>query len=356
MAKKKKNKQPAKKRDRGTLLNLDRDFLKAEEKCEDIVKNNLIDGQIESYINGICEIIFLENNEKKSIQYQSSNKFLTFIKNIKFQKRYKKNENKDIITNIYCNFLMPQDTYNNMKNLDIDNLHLQINKFSYAEVIKNKNELKFIYKNLYCMNNVDRYVKKYMNSIEKLNKYLKVKSFSLTSNWRLAIGLGTASVYETSITLHHIYGIPFIPAQAIKGSFRSYIIESYFENSEEKAFIDSGFIDIFGSNEAQGKVLFFDSFSQNPKLQLDIMNSHYSTYYSGSEAPTDTQSPILINFLAIKDSEFKFMVATKNNIEIESGKFKGKKILDFIKNELSQSLQIFGLGAKTAVGYGYFDS
>jgi len=356
MAKKKKNKQPAKKRDRGTPLNLDRDFLKVEEKCEEIVKNNLIDGQIESYRDGVCEIIFFENNDKKSIKYQSSNTFLTFIKNIKFQKRYKKNENKDIITNIYCNFLMPQDTYNNMKNLDIDNLHLQINKFSYAELIKNKNELKFIYKNLYCMNNVDRYVKKYMNTIEKLNKYLNVKSFSLTTNWRLAIGLGTASVYETSINLHHIYGIPFIPAQSIKGSFRNYMIESYFENSEEKAFKDSGFVDIFGSNEAQGKVLFFDSFSKNPKLQLDIMNSHYSKYYSDREAPTDTQSPIPINFLTIKDAEFKFMVATKNNIEIESGKFKGEKILDFIKNELSQSLQIFGLGAKTAVGYGYFDS
>ncbi len=368
MAKKKKNKQPAKKRDRGTPLTLNGNFPIVKKECEEIVKENLINGEIKSYINGICEIIFSENGVEKIIEYKINNKFLAFIKDIKFQKKYNKKERKDIVTNVYYNFLMPQDTYNKIKNLDIDNLYLRINKFSYCEVIKDKDELKFFYKNSYCINSIDIYISKYINAIEKLNKYfLNIKSFLLTNSWRLAIGLGTTSIYETSITLHHIYGIPYIPASAIKGSFRSYIINKYFENELEKydekrydkfeeeiLFKDDGFIDIFGSNERKGKIIFFDSFSTNPKIEKDIMNVHYKDYYGDKKPPTDTQSPNPIKFLTIKESEFKFFIASNNNEEIEKGKFKDKNILDFVKNELMKSLEVFGIGAKTAVGYGYF--
>jgi len=34
---------------------------------------------------------------------------------------------------------------------------------------------------------------------------------------RLAINLGSESVLETSIALHHSYGVPYIPGSAIKG-------------------------------------------------------------------------------------------------------------------------------------------
>ena len=38
-----------------------------------------------------------------------------------------------------------------------------------------------------------------------------------TVEGRLAIGLGDDGVLETSITLHHTYGVPIIPGSAIKG-------------------------------------------------------------------------------------------------------------------------------------------
>ena len=44
----------------------------------------------------------------------------------------------------------------------------------------------------------------------------------------MVVGLGGESVYETSITLHHIYGIPYIPASSIKGVVRSWIITEVF--------------------------------------------------------------------------------------------------------------------------------
>ena len=38
--------------------------------------------------------------------------------------------------------------------------------------------------------------------------------------WRLAIGLSTPSVLEVGISLHHVYGIPYLPDSGIKGAVR----------------------------------------------------------------------------------------------------------------------------------------
>src|SRR2546425_492888 len=39
---------------------------------------------------------------------------------------------------------------------------------------------------------------------------------------RMIVGLGSESVLETSITLHHTYGVPYIPGSALKGLAASY--------------------------------------------------------------------------------------------------------------------------------------
>jgi CRISPR-associated protein Cmr6 len=202
----------------------------------------------------------------------------------------------------------------------------------------------------------------YYQNLKKLN--LQKKSFELKIADKLIIGLGSASVYETSITLHHIYGVPYIPASAIKGSFRSYLIHKYFENELKKyddyskfeneiLFKTKWFVDIFGTEDIQGKVYFFDSFSNNIDIKKDIMNPHYPDYYDKKQPPTDTQNPKPINFLTIS-GKFEFMFGVKEDFEV---KIKDTKynILEFIENELQNSLKEFGIGAKTSVGYGYFN-
>src|SRR5450755_4152288 len=42
------------------------------------------------------------------------------------------------------------------------------------------------------------------------------------TNGRMVIGLGDESVLETSIALHHTYGVPYIPGSALKGLAASY--------------------------------------------------------------------------------------------------------------------------------------
>jgi len=327
--KKKRKKQPAQKRNKGTLLiNFDdREIPKEEEKeeCEEIFRKNLIDGKIISYKNGLCTIEFIENNENKEIIYKINNDFFSFIQDIQFQKKYNKKCNRDEVTNIYSSF-----SPNNIKYLEVDNLNLRINRFPFFE-IKDKNEIKFLYKDNYCLD-YDKIVENYCETISNFIKNLNSKSFTSKITYRLLIG-SEVSVYETSIRLHHIYGIPFIPSTAIKGVVKSYLeLENKFDN----------YIDLFGTQEKEGKIIFFDAFpTSKPNIKIDIMNPHYGDYYNKDKAPTDDKNPIPINFLTVEDTTFQFLIASKEEID--------KSFITLFE----EALQNHGIGAKTAVGYGY---
>jgi len=52
---------------------------------------------------------------------------------------------------------------------------------------------------------------------------IEATCFDVSLDWRIVIGLGGESVLETDITLHHLYGIPFIPGSALKGLTRAYV-------------------------------------------------------------------------------------------------------------------------------------
>lgn len=185
--------------------------------------------------------------------------------------------------------------------------------------------------------------------------------------WRLVVGLGSGSVLETSMTLHHIYGVPFIPGSALKGVIRAYYIQKnkkiFQKEWDEYVLMDerddrkyknledflennnTDFIKLFGSEGKKGTVTFLDSYpTQFPKFEMDIMNPHFQDYYSEGKAPADWLSPNPIKFITVgKDTEFIFAFITNDSILRE-------KITSLIKEALCD----FGIGAKTAVGYGYF--
>lgn len=169
-------------------------------------------------------------------------------------------------------------------------------------------------------------------------------------DWRMIVGLGNESVHETSMTLHHVYGIPYIPGSAIKGVVRSWMITEIFAdldsgmvppkekeyplvNAESRALQDKGFCHIFGcpakvkkicfennipvkekfhleptalGDSFRGKVYFFDAFPlEAPEICVDIMNPHYGAYYMPEEnglkivPPADYLEPNPINFLTV---------------------------------------------------------
>jgi CRISPR-associated protein Cmr6 len=208
---------------------------------------------------------------------------------------------------------------------------------------------------------------------------------SLKQNWRMALGLGNASAYNNGFTFHPVYGIPYIPGQALKGIVRSYIIREFFDKKESKAEQDPVFCYLFGCSEKgydktarAGKLNFLDAFPTNKfKLVPDIMNPHYSEYYgdqTGSKAPVDSEKLIPIFFLSLKDAQFNFVfyIKAKYDNTLRDLEFKidkgtsayqnypdnlnlfntAKKPSDLVSEILKDALIYQGIGAKTAVGYG----
>ncbi len=113
---------------------------------------------------------------------------------------------------------------------------------------------------------------------------------------------------------------------------------------------------IFGRQLEQGKIIFFDAYPKTPpKLKIDVINPHYSDYYAGKKnkkgdviPPADYHNPKPIYFLTLEDTKFEFFIGGKS----------GKKginnvTLDKVSKLLGDALQNYGIGAKTAVGYGY---
>jgi CRISPR-associated protein Cmr6 len=247
----------------------------------------------------------------------------------------------------------------------------------------------------------------FLNFFKK--KYFTV-SFTAKADWRMVVGLGAENVHETSMALHHIYGIPYIPGSALKGIARDAAVADLCsevknekpdvmdalismptsdEKDEDKRWkeikkngkvkrqnkdsvepekttinkIIKGWPDfetarkVFGGQKQAGKVIFFDAFPEKDvSIKLDIMNPHYPKYYSGDEAPTDWQNPNPIKFLTVENTAFSFALAL-NKKETDQNRTKidsNPALLNAAEKWMRKALEEQGVGAKTSVGYGYF--
>ncbi len=165
--------------------------------------------------------------------------------------------------------------------------------------------------------------------------------FSMHTTWRLITGIGASSSLEVGMILHHVYGIPYIPASSMKGLLR-YYLSKVEPNQELVALLGTG-----GDEEAEkGKIVFLDAFPQPGfDISVDIMNNHYQDYYMGDKPPADWMDPNPIKFLTVKNATFLFrLFANQKDVE--------QKTLELVAKKLSQALIDLGIGAKTAVGYG----
>ena len=264
---------------------------------------------------------------------------------------------------------IPLDTANLIRAQNVENFALKFHKFAHFDEDKfsffKAEKGNTIYNNVegFAFNNIkfNLLAKQLKDSANVLfSKYNHVENLSI--DWRLAIGLGTESVYETSINLHPIYGFPFIPGQAVKGIVRSWIIQEHFQDNEKLAFNNEVFCNLFGApkesatGESQGSLVFFDAYPTfAPQLKVDVMNPHYGPYYSEGKPPADYYNPIPIFFLTVENTAFQFIVAIneKDNGIGRIGSI-GGTYFDLGKRFMKEALTQKGIGAKTAVGYGYF--
>jgi len=220
---------------------------------------------------------------------------------------------------------------------------------------------------------------------------VKQESFSLKTAYRLVIGAGYPSFIENGFLFHHVYGIPYIPGETLKGLARTVFILSVAEAVKEETklselekelseevegiyyqipdriniILDNYTIEnpvgtfrkIFGSKKRRGQVIFFDAypveFKPSEHFEADIMNSHYGDYYQSGKAPADWLSPNPVHFLALKEGivfEFSLGLAPLEPMENNEEKL----LLATARRLLEVGLKNFGVGNKKRKGYGWF--
>lgn len=279
---------------------------------------------------------------------------------------------------------LPQDTLKAVGTEKIENLHLLANRFLNEFEDRSKFDNKEIIRNIKsaAQGILDKsLIEEIKNRNEAQLQGLKkagyeTTSFNLINDYRLVVGLGGANVLETNLLMHHIYGLPYIPGSILKGAAKSWAVEDLSKKSgiedyeqltklletdelkgkEFPSVIENELQEyrtIFGTQQQSGEVCFFNSFpQQKPKFKVDIMNQHFKDYYGemGSDNPNkwpkDSTQPNPIPFLVLEGTTFKFRLAARND--------KNRQLIATAHSLLENALRKLGVGAKTAIGYGYF--
>src|SRR5712692_3653942 len=182
------------------------------------------------------------------------------------------------------------------------NLRLLLHKHVPKDVIANKATDKQKSPRTEWLRNIAAYYKANQELV-KAARYrwqsyidaLDAMYISMAIDWRMVIGLGGNSVFETDMTLHPLYGLPIIPGSALKGLTRAWVeteknettqvpgpggksislVERIFGNQRD------------GETQHAGSVIFFDAIlrDENFGLTLDIINPHYFFFYQKVKPP-----------------------------------------------------------------------
>lgn len=168
----------------------------------------------------------------------------------------------------------------------------------------------------------------------------------------LALHLSRSATLEnTGLCLHPLYGFAFVPGSGLKGLARSWA-ETVWQPLQPDPEAALGRIRrLFGTAEsdaaAAGTVVFHDGLPLAwPALELGIANVHHPQYYTGDGAlPGDWESPLPNIFL---------QVSAGSRFEMALGLRRGADEADRsqARDWLQQALAWAGAGAKTSSGLG----
>jgi CRISPR-associated protein Cmr6 len=176
-----------------------------------------------------------------------------------------------------------------------------------------------------------------------------------TARGRVMVGLGDESVLETAVTLHHTYGVPYLPGSALKGLTAAYARQRLdatwkkpdkpFDRATQEA--PTPYEVLFGSTTTAGYVTFFDALfiplsgAAGRPLHPDVLTVHHQDYYNkgGSQPPADWDSPVPVPFVSATG---QYLIALAGP---EAWVATALDILALALDEL-------GIGAKTSSGYG----
>ncbi len=163
---------------------------------------------------------------------------------------------------------------------------------------------------------------------------------------RMAVGLGSDGVLETSVTLNRTYGVPYIPGSAIKGLAAAFARQYC---GAEWQIGQPFYRIIFGANDEAGYVTFFDALyapgsgHDRKPLHFDVMTVHHRGYYEGKDQPpADWDDPNPVPFVSATG---KYLIALAAPEGCESWR-------DLAFQIVERALKHEGVGGKTSSGYG----
>lgn len=161
----------------------------------------------------------------------------------------------------------------------------------------------------------------------------------------VAVGLGNASPLEVGLTLHHTYGVPYLPGTALKGlALRAAHRTGVSDHDRRVIFGDDS-----DSAPSAGYPTFWDAWLVPDRarfpLQKDVITVHHGDYYSGhgKVAPTDFDDPNPVSFLSVRPGTwFTLAVSCAESAAV------ARRGLDLALWGLAH----LGIGGKTNAGYG----
>ncbi|MFU1798623.1 type III-B CRISPR module RAMP protein Cmr6 [Paenibacillus azoreducens] len=178
-------------------------------------------------------------------------------------------------------------------------------------------------------------------------------SFKMKNSSHLLVGHGGVSVLESSLSLHRMYGVPYIPGSAIKGVCAN-VCHTFLGKENSQYLMDGDYyIALFGTQEQAGYIEFHDAWitpeSLGGAIRLDVMTPHHQKYNAGEQAaPRDDDDPVPIPFLAASGC-FRFLLTCSSNVLPEE---QAQQWLEIAKEIVIFALKHHGIGSKTSSGYG----
>lgn len=162
----------------------------------------------------------------------------------------------------------------------------------------------------------------------------------------VAVGLGNASPLEVGLTLHHTYGVPYLPGSALKGlALRAAHRTDVSEHDRRVIFGDDS-----DSTPAAGYATFWDAWlvpdqTRPHPLQRDVITVHHGEYYSkhGKVAPTDFDDPNPVSFVSVRPG-------TRFGLAVSCAE--STAVADRARDLTLWGLANLGIGGKTNAGYG----
>ncbi|MFI5592855.1 type III-B CRISPR module RAMP protein Cmr6 [Amycolatopsis sp. NPDC051758] len=172
---------------------------------------------------------------------------------------------------------------------------------------------------------------------------------ALVPEWRVVVGHGDNTVHETGLTWSPTYGVPMWPGSGLKGAAAAQVPRRWPDRPGLVEQLFGGPRPGKAGNAGQGAVTVLDALpAAPPHVVVDVLTPHGGGYYrevnSGAKVvtpPAEYHNPVPVHFLAVERTPFHTVLIGRTTA------------VQATVALLRDAAEDWGIGAKTAAGYGY---